>query len=82
MTLPTVTQGVCQVAANRGARPLNISYEVYGTGTKRAIFIMGLGFIGKSWLPQAHFLSQHNVQVCIFDNRGAGSSDVPDEPYA
>ncbi|KAI9595305.1 Alpha/Beta hydrolase protein [Syncephalis fuscata] len=81
MTLPTVTQGVCQVAANRGACPLNISYELYGTGTQRAIFVMGLGAIGKSWLPQAQFLPQHDFQVCIFDNRGVGSSDVPDEPF-
>ncbi|KAI9591632.1 Alpha/Beta hydrolase protein [Syncephalis fuscata] len=81
MTLPTVTQGVCQVAANRGACPLNISYELYGTGTQRAILIMGLGLIGKAWLSQAQFLAQHDFQVCIFDNRGVGSSDVPDEPF-
>ncbi|KAI9591266.1 Alpha/Beta hydrolase protein [Syncephalis fuscata] len=74
MTLSTVAQGVCQVAASRGPRPLNISYEVYGTGTQRVILIMGIGRVGKAWLPQVQFLAQHDFQACIFDNRGVGNS--------
>ncbi|KAI9593172.1 hypothetical protein BDF19DRAFT_448819, partial [Syncephalis fuscata] len=42
ITLPTITQGVCKVAANCGARPLSISYKLYGTATQRAIFVMGM----------------------------------------
>ncbi|KAI9593356.1 Alpha/Beta hydrolase protein [Syncephalis fuscata] len=81
MTIPGAVQRTCQVAADRASRPLKIVYELHGAGEEHVMFVGGLGDTRHLWLPQVAFLVQHGYQVCVFDNRGAGDSDTPDELY-
>lgn len=64
-------------AKNKGTK---IYYETYGSG-KPLVLVMGLGGNLDAWKLQIKaFSSQY--QVIAFDNRGAGKSDKPDEPYS
>jgi proline-specific peptidase len=59
---------------------INICYEIFGEGTP-LILIHGFGSSKKAWkLAQVGPLSRY-FKVIILDNRGAGKSDRPDEPY-
>jgi pimeloyl-ACP methyl ester carboxylesterase len=59
---------------------IDIYYEVHGQG-EPLLLIMGLGANTTGWFKQVpEFASQY--QVIAFDNRGAGRSDKPDEPYS
>ncbi|KAK4197397.1 putative abhydrolase [Triangularia verruculosa] len=71
--------GLCPVAEGRGG-PLNINYEIHGTGPIKLVFIMGLGGLLTGWQRQTlHFghLNRDKYSVLVFDNRGVGSSDKP-----
>ncbi|KAI9591496.1 Alpha/Beta hydrolase protein [Syncephalis fuscata] len=74
-------QGVCQVSADRGSKPLNIVYQLHGTGTQRVLLIMGHNGTLDAWQLQTRFLVQHGYQVCVFDNRNIGRSDKANEPF-
>lgn len=63
-------------AINKGAR---IYYETTGTGEPLAM-VIGLGGVIQAWGLQIAELSKH-YRVVALDNRGAGKSDKPDEPY-
>jgi len=54
-------------------------YEVKGSGDP-IVFICGLSVDSQLWRLQAPELSKTH-RVITFDNRGAGRSDAPDEPY-
>lgn len=58
---------------------IKICYEIYGKGEP---LILVIGFAGKKedWIAQIDALSKH-FKLVIFDNRGSGKSDRPDEPY-
>ncbi len=57
---------------------IKICYEIYGEGFP---VILVHGFAKKEfWMGQISDLSR-NFKVIIFDNRGAGKSDRPFEPY-
>lgn len=57
-----------------------IFYQVSGDGPP-LIFLIGLGGTGESWVLQT--MAMENEFQCItIDNRGAGQSDKPDEPYS
>lgn len=59
---------------------IKICYEVHGEG-KPVILIHGFGSTKDEWkLAQVGPLSE-KFKVIIMDNRGAGKSDHPDEPY-
>ena len=59
---------------------IKICYEIHGEG-KSVILIHGFGSTKDEWkLAQVGPLSE-KFKVIIFDNRGAGKSDHPDEPY-
>lgn len=58
---------------------VELSYEVHGSGDP-ILFIMGLGGTKEQWFPQlAHFPKTHTA--IVYDNRGVGDSDVPDEAW-
>jgi 3-oxoadipate enol-lactonase len=57
----------------------NLYYEMHGEG-KPLVLIAGLTCDTTFWRPIIYRLS-HHFQVLIFDNRGVGQSDSPDEPY-
>lgn len=61
------------------ANGISLYYEVEGRGPSVA-FIGGLGSDGHFWYKQTPALARH-FRVITFDNRGAGRSEAPDEPY-
>jgi pimeloyl-ACP methyl ester carboxylesterase len=62
------------------ANGIQIHYETHGTGAP-LVLIGGLGADTFLWFRQVPELCKH-FQVIVFDNRGAGESDKPDEPYS
>ena len=59
---------------------IEIYYEVHGKG-EPLLLIMGLGANATGWSSQVPEFSRE-YQVIAFDNRGAGRSDKPNEPYS
>ena len=62
------------------ANGINIYYEIHGEGPP-LLLIMGLGANATAWWKQIPAFSRH-YRVIAFDNRGAGRSDKPMEPYS
>jgi proline-specific peptidase len=58
---------------------IKICYEVKGEG-EPLILVHGFGADKEVWIAQFEPLAEH-FKVIRFDNRGAGKSDRPDEPY-
>jgi 3-oxoadipate enol-lactonase len=63
------------------ANGLRLYYEWHGreAGTP-VVLVMGLGGDSTAWPYQLAALAPR-YRVLVFDNRGAGRSDAPDEPY-
>jgi len=59
---------------------VNLYYEIYGEGDP-VIMIGGLGSQLQSWTTQVPIYSKH-FKVVVFDNRGSGKSDKPQERYS
>ncbi|WP_158535177.1 alpha/beta fold hydrolase [Acaryochloris thomasi] len=55
-------------------------YEVHGRG-EPIVLIHGLSMDSSTWLNQVSVLSQ-KFQVIVFDNRGVGQTDAPNEDYS
>lgn len=73
------------MARGRPNGPLNIAYEIHGTGPRKILFIMGLGGLRSSWQRQSKdFGHTHGdkYSVLVFDNRGIGQSDKPYGRYS
>jgi len=62
------------------ANGINMYYEEYGSGTP-LICIAGLGATHEAWILMKDDLAAH-FRVIVFDNRGIGKTDAPDEPYS
>lgn len=64
--------------------PIQIYYQVTGSGPQKLLFINGLGSITSQWDPQVSFFGQwpEEYSVCVFDNRGCGQSESPDIYYS
>ncbi|OOG00074.1 hypothetical protein ASPCADRAFT_126947 [Aspergillus carbonarius ITEM 5010] len=78
--LHPTTSGTCTVAHNRRGGPLNMNYEIHGTGPVKLVWVMGLNGSLKDWKRQTkYFGHQHasRYSCLIFDNRGVGRSDKP-----
>ena len=58
---------------------IKIFYEIHGEG-QPLFLVHGFGASRLVWIAQIKPLSEH-FKVITFDNRGAGKSDRPDEPY-
>ena len=54
---------------------INLYYEIHGQG-QPLILIAGFSADHNAWCNVVDYLSQH-YRVIIFDNRGAGQSEVP-----
>ena len=62
------------------ANGIDLYYEAQGQG-EPLLLIAGLGATGELWDNQVPLLARE-FQVITFDNRGAGRSDKPPEPYS
>ena len=62
------------------ANGIGLYYETHGRG-EPLLLIAGLGATGEIWDIQVPLLARE-FQVITFDNRGAGRSDKPQEPYS
>lgn len=58
---------------------VQIYYEAHGRG-EPLLLLAGIGYGTWLWFKQLPALAPH-YQVIVFDNRGAGRSDKPDEEY-
>ena len=58
---------------------VSLFYEVSGAGPP-VLLVSGLGADHRFWYKQVPVLARR-FQTITFDNRGAGGSDTPDEPY-
>ena len=59
---------------------ISMYYEVHGKG-EPIVFIAGLGADHTNW-KEIIDRFKDNYQVVVFDNRGAGQTDVPEGPYS
>lgn len=62
------------------ANGIEMYYEQHGSGPD-VVLIMGLGAHAGAWALQTPALAEY-FRVTVFDNRGAGRSSAPDEPYS
>ena len=58
---------------------IRLNVEIAGSGPP-LLFIPGLGLAASECRPLTRALADHCQVICI-DNRGAGLSDKPNEPY-
>ena len=58
---------------------IRIYYEEHGAGYP-VLLVQGLGYPSGMWFQQVPALSRH-FRTIVFDNRGVGKSDKPDEEY-
>ncbi len=65
-----------QIAVNG----IRLYYETHGQG-EPLLLISGVGYGTWLWFKQLPALSQH-YKIILFDNRGAGQSEKPDEEYS
>ncbi len=59
---------------------INIYYEIHGDGRQTLVMIHGLTLHSGVFREQTPEFERH-FRVVTFDNRGAGRTDKPDEPY-
>jgi pimeloyl-ACP methyl ester carboxylesterase len=62
------------------ANGIDIYYDQRGEG-QDLVLVMGLGAHSGAWLLSAPAFAKH-FRVTTFDNRGAGRTTAPDEPYS
>ncbi len=59
---------------------IGMYYEIHGNG-EPVVLIQGLSLDSSTWFNQVTVLSQ-KYQVILFDNRGVGQTDAPDQAYS
>ncbi|KAI9278859.1 Alpha/Beta hydrolase protein [Phascolomyces articulosus] len=77
--MPTLTwsheciQGFVPVAKTRSSQPIEMYYELHGTGTKKIVLLMGMNAACQAWDYQTtHFGAMNEYTVLCFDARGVG----------
>ncbi|KAL1844914.1 hypothetical protein VTK73DRAFT_1514 [Phialemonium thermophilum] len=77
--LEPTQKGILPVAEGRGG-PLNISWEVHGSGPVKLVLITGLASLKSAWQRQTLYFGHERgdqYSVLVLDNRGMGDSDKP-----
>ncbi|KAK5992497.1 Ribophorin II [Cladobotryum mycophilum] len=77
-------KGLLAVANGRGG-PLNIEWEIHGTGPIKVALIMGLAGTKTSWQRQTKYFGHDRssqYSILLVDNRGIGGSDKPFSRYS
>ena len=59
---------------------IEIYYEIHGKG-EPLVLVLGFSMNHFAWGPLIEAFAE-KFQVILFDNRGAGESEAPDEPYS
>ncbi|KAJ2782213.1 hypothetical protein H4R18_002422 [Coemansia javaensis] len=68
-------RGTVNVAPEGSAAPIDVYYEVYGTGPERVAFINGMSADRQMWeLNVADFMALGRYQCLAYDHRGTGLS--------
>ncbi|KAL4782796.1 Alpha/Beta hydrolase protein [Aspergillus varians] len=83
--LSPTTTGTYPVAQKRRGGPINLYYQIHGTGPIKLLLITGLGSVHSDWKRQTKFFGHTNASkysVLVFDNRGVGKSDKPVSYYS
>ncbi|KAJ1655603.1 hypothetical protein IWQ61_004678 [Dispira simplex] len=76
------TSGYFEGNAQR-KKPARLYYELHGTGPRKLLLIMGLNGTTSFWKLQTEFFGKlDEYQVCVFDNRGIGKSELAPGPYS
>ncbi|KAH5171115.1 hypothetical protein HBH77_225880 [Parastagonospora nodorum] len=82
--LKPTKKGKVPVAQGRGG-PIDIAYEVHGSGDRHLVWVMGLGGMKYAWQRQtkdfAHTKGDQYSSL-VTDNRGIGESDKPRFRYS
>jgi len=76
---PTL-KGKAAVAKNRSGGPIQLAYEVHGTGPIHLVWINGLNAPKIAWHRQTHYFGhdhRNRFTSLVFDNRGIGDSESP-----
>ncbi|KAK5578256.1 hypothetical protein RB653_003210 [Dictyostelium firmibasis] len=69
-------KGYAIVGENIG-KPNRIYYETFGNGPKKILFITGFLSSSKGWCKQIdYFTKNEEYEICVFDNRGVGKSNI------
>lgn len=63
------------------AGDIRIYYETFGRGVP-FLFVSGTGWPGEPWKLYQVPAFTDRYQVIVYDHRGVGKSDAPDEPYS
>ncbi|KAG2220731.1 hypothetical protein INT45_007343, partial [Circinella minor] len=67
------TQDFAPVATTRSTQPIEMYYELHGTGSKKIALLMGMNAPCQSWDYQTcHFGAMDEYTVLCFDARGVG----------
>ncbi|KAI9105516.1 Alpha/Beta hydrolase protein [Phlyctochytrium arcticum] len=73
----------CTLPAEASGGPVQICYELHGSGPNKVLLIMGLSATLRSWdTTVEQLLARGGYEICIFDNRGIGHSTVPNPGYS
>ncbi|KAJ2723095.1 hypothetical protein GGI07_002854 [Coemansia sp. Benny D115] len=73
-------RGRVDIADKEQERPLHLYYEIYGRGSRRVVFVNGMGADRQMWEPDVAELLKHKdkYQCLVYDHRGTGFSDNSD----
>ncbi|KAJ3219725.1 hypothetical protein HK099_004620, partial [Clydaea vesicula] len=61
----------CKTSTN-----LKLHYELRGSGSVKILYIMGINGTLNSWHFQSMHFANERYQICLFDNRGVGFSEL------
>ncbi|KAJ2636600.1 hypothetical protein GGF40_002907 [Coemansia sp. RSA 1286] len=65
------------------SEPVNVYYEVYGTGAEKVVLVNGMGADRQMWEPDVgEFMKKGNYQCLVYDHRGTGFSDSISGPLS
>jgi len=69
------------VAKDRAGGPIQLYYNVSGSGSEKLVLINGMGGISTQWDDTVEFFTRKGFVVLVLDNRGSGRSSSPDVYY-